>query len=365
MKLLLNDKEISAFLFDLLRVKKSEIEDTEMQEDFINIAKGSVFKETTRKKFKLNDAKRKKFKDKIRKAVIKDLNIWFNKVSNQINLLSYQKRKTIQIKIDKILLSLGEEKVLTTYKKHNFATFVKGVGLHIDSSAQVIRRRNYNNLEENCLLRNTTGNENILVDKIDHAYPFWFIDSGYTNFLEPNKKWHRLVKNHIHFTNNFSAPVNRLGNFKIFPQQWRTSGDRILIIEPGIFAASIFHVDIKMWKYRVEEELRQYTDKKIIFREKNPKKQRAPLFKHLCDEDYYCVISINSNAATEAVWAGIPIITLDKHITNSISKNKLSDINDLSRPQLANWLCMLSYSQFTYQELMDGTAVKLVKKYNV
>lgn len=363
MKLLLNDKELSEFLFNLLKVKRNEIEDTEMQEDFINIAKGYVFKEITRKKFKLNDAKRKKFKDKIRKAVIKDLNIWFNKVFNQVDLLRYQKRKTIQINIDQILLRLGEEKILKTYRQHDFATFVKGVGLHIDPSSQVMRRRNYNDLKENCLLRNTTGNENILVGKIDNFHPFWFIDSGYTNFLEPNKKWHRLVKNHIHFTGNFSAPVNRLGNFKIFPQPWRTSGDRILVIEPGEFAAAIFHVDLKSWKYQIEKELRQFTNKKIIFREKTPKKQRAPLFDHLCEEDYYCVININSNAATESIWAGIPVITLDKHITNSVSKNKISDINDLYRPQLANWLCMLSYSQFTYNELLDGTAVSLVKKY--
>ena len=84
----------------------------------------------------------------------------------------------------------------------------------------------------------------------------------------------------------------------------------------------------------------------------------------MCNEDYYCVVNINSNAATESVWAGIPAITLDRHITNPVTKNKLSDVNDLYRGSLAQWLSMLSYSQFTYDELIDGTAGAIVKKYH-
>ena len=77
------------------------------------------------------------------------------------------------------------------------------------------------------------------------------------------------------------------------------------------------------------------------------------------------LININSNAATEAVWAGIPVITLDQHVTNPVTSNSISNINDLYRPNLAQWLCMLSYSQFTYEELIDGSFLKIVKRYHV
>jgi hypothetical protein len=77
------------------------------------------------------------------------------------------------------------------------------------------------------------------------------------------------------------------------------------------------------------------------------------------------VISLNSNASTEAIWAGIPAITLGKHITNPVTRQHIADINNLHRPHLANWLCMLSYSQFTYDELMNGTAIQIVKKYHL
>jgi hypothetical protein len=77
------------------------------------------------------------------------------------------------------------------------------------------------------------------------------------------------------------------------------------------------------------------------------------------------VVNINSNAATEAIWCGIPVITLDRHITTPVSRNKLSDINNLARPHLARWLCALSYSQFTGEELFNGTAIKIARKYHV
>jgi hypothetical protein len=101
-----------------------------------------------------------------------------------------------------------------------------------------------------------------------------------------------------------------------------------------------------------------------VFREKAEKKIRTSLVEELNNEDYYCVVSINSNAATEAIWSGIPVITLDRHITTPVSRNKLEDINNLNKPHLARWLCAVSYSQFTREELYDGTAVKILRKYH-
>jgi hypothetical protein len=153
-------------------------------------------------------------------------------------------------------------------------------------------------------------------------------------------------------------------NFPSFPRPWRNSGEIIMVIEPGKFSANIFHTDITLWKKDVEKEVRQFSDKKIVFREKSPKKQRPSLYRELSNEDYYCVININSNAATEAVWAGIPVITLDRHITNPVTRSKIADINDLYRGSLGNWLAFLSYCQFTYDELIDGSAYRIIRRYH-
>jgi hypothetical protein len=357
MKLLINDKEISQFLYTLI--------------DHHDACNGIIHDQTELAEAILWIDARKdnpKFKDKIKikitQAVTKDAENYKNKIVSTIEQRKKFYYEVIRKNLDFFIKTLGVDEVLEAYKNSKTDNFVKSVGLQLDPAATLIRRNSYSNFQDDCLLRNTTGNEQFLVSKIDNKLPFWFIDSGYTNFLEPNKKWHRLVKNHLHFEKQFNAPVDRLGMFKSFPQQWRTGGDKILVIEPGEFAASIFHIDITAWKLLIEQELKKYTDKKIVFREKAPKKKRSPLYKHLLDEDYYCVVSINSNAATEAIWAGVPAITLDKHITNSVTRSQISDINNLYKGSLAEWLAMLSYSQFTYKELIDGTAASLVKKYH-
>lgn len=306
-----------------------------------------------------------KWPGKFEKVLYKELSTYVGKIWEIMDSYRAKYFDLIHNNMDLVIAALGEQRVLDLYKKSKFKYFVKSTGDSIDPHPEYVRRQNFTNYSEDCLVRNTTGNEQLLTKKIDKKYPFWFIDSGYTNFLEPNKKWHRLVRNHIHHDQMFEAPVNRLTNFPSFPQPWRESGEKILIIEPGPFAASIFHVDLKTWKYDVERELKKYTDKKIVFREKAEKKVRTSLVEELRNEDYHCVVSINSNAATEAIWSGIPVITLDRHITTPVSRSKLSDINNLARPHLARWLCAVSYSQFTKEELYDGTAINILRKYHV
>jgi len=359
MKLLINDKELANFLASLIDIKEIL-----KQVPYDSINTNEVVEWAVERKIKKGSVDPEKLKDKLNSAVHRD-------TKNYMVLLKEKRQYYREFYIENIkkhfnyfIDKLGEEVVLDLYNKSKKDGFVKSVGFHLDKNSILIRRKNFNSIDENCVLRNTVGNENLLVNKIDNNLPFWFIDSGYTNFIESNKIWHRLVHNHLHYGNSFNAPVDRLGMFKSFPQQWRTGGDKILVIEPGEFAASIFHIDINVWKTQIEQELKKYTDKKIVFREKAPKKKRTPLYKHLLNEDYYCVVSINSNAATEAIWAGVPAITLGKHITNFATRNQLSDINNLYRGPLAEWLAMLSYSQFTYEELINGTAASLVKKYH-
>ncbi len=361
MKLLLNDKEISHFLvsqIDHLDALKLLWNNQEKAGEVISY----IIFEKQKPKYNL-EKMRKKFKDKIKGAVERDLKTWWGGAKDMLEDRKQFYFKHINSNLDYFISRLGEDRVFEMYRNSWKQNFVKSVGYQIDPNAVMVRRTKFNDPAENCLIRNTVGNEALLIKKIDNNLPFWFIDSGYTNFIEPNKKWHRIVQNHLHYGKYFDAPADRLSNFKVFPRPWRQGGDKILVIEPGQFAAGIFHIDVNAWKKQVEEELRKYTDKQIVFREKAPKKQRDPLYKHLLNEDYYCVVNINSNAATEAVWAGIPVITLGQHITNPVSRNSLSDINNLYRPNIANWLCMLSYSQFTYDELIDGTAINLIRRY--
>jgi hypothetical protein len=363
MKLLVNDKEIALYLNSLLDpidcVKHIELGEK-------NTAEAIGW--SLHRKDKTGQIPGK-FREKVIEKVTNGVKLDLDEYVKTVTAILTTRKKTYQTNLNKnidyFLSKFDEQQILDRYRSSSKQYFIKSVGLALDPDAELIRRKYFSNADEDCLLRNTVGNENLLVHKIDNNLPFWFIDSGYTNFIEPNKKWHRVVRNHLHYSNYFDAPSDRLKNLKSFPAEWRTGGDKILIIEPGPFAASIFHVDVKTWKYEVAKELRKYTDKKIYFRPKIDKKIRKDLYKKLLDDDYYCTISINSNSAVESIWAGVPAITLGKHISNLVTVNQLSDINNLYRGPLGNWLSWLTYNQFTYDELMDGTATSIVKKYHV
>ena len=366
MKLLVNDKELAHYLISLIDLKEMcrEIKVDESTSSKTAEAVTFILEKKNHHKYDLEKFKNK-FKKKIYGGVTSDLNSWRREI-NDI-LTSYKKIhfQNIHKHIEYFIEKLGEEKIIDLYIKSNQQYFIKTVGLQIDPKAQMIRRKDFFDSSEDCLLRNTVGNESIIVDKIDQQLPFWFIDSGYTNFIETNKKWHRLVRNHLHFNQNFVAPVDRLSSFNNFPQPWKKDGSKILIVEPGEFAASIMHVEVKSWTESVITELKKHTDRPIEIRSKVNKKVRTSLHKTLMQGDYYCTVSINSNSAVESIWAGIPAITLNKHVSNSVTRNSLEQVNDLYYGPLGDWLAWLSYCQFTYEELIDGTALNIIQKYHV
>ena len=362
MKLLVNNKELAHYLISLIDLKDhcSHIELNEL-----NTAKAIDFIIEKKNHHKFDIEKfRDKFKEKLWKGVSADTTEWHIKVNTVLE--NYRKKYFSQVhkQAEYVIEKLGDKNIINAYMNSNRQYFIKTVGQQIDPTATMIRRKNFIDSREDCLLRNTVGNENIIVEKIDNNLPFWFIDSGYTNFIESNKKWHRLTRNHLHFNNQFVAPADRLKNFAEFPRPWRKEGKKILIIEPGEFAASIMHVDVKSWTESVIAELRKHTDRPIEIRSKVNKKNRTSLYKTLMQGDYYCTVSINSNSAVESIWAGIPAITLNKHVSNSVTKNSLEQVNNLYYGPLGDWLAWLSYCQFTYDELLDGTALEIVRQYH-
>jgi hypothetical protein len=138
-----------------------------------------------------------------------------------------------------------------------------------------------------------------------------------------------------------------------------------LVIENSSKHHELFGTTLEAWRENIIQQLSQHTDREIVFRPKqDDRKTRDSLYQHLMDCNYYCVITDASTSAVEAVWAGIPIITLNRHISTPVACTQLSEINDLYRGSIGNWLCALSYRQFTTKELYNGTALELIEKYH-
>ena len=263
-------------------------------------------------------------------------------------------------------LDINHQHILDLYLKSNVKNFVKTVGPQLTDDPVWKIAGDVIDDDQPMFLRNN-NHESLLQHRLEHQLPFWFIDTGYTNFITGKKRWNRLVVDHIHHAPQLGYfPPDRLHLLSSMPQPWRSGGNAILVVENSDRHHRMFGTTLEAWRENVKKQLAQHTDREVVFRPKTPdRKTRENLYEHLINSDYYCVINDASSAAIEAVWAGIPIITLNRHISIPVARTDISDINDLYRGPIGDWLCALSYSQFTETEMYDGTALRLMKKYHV
>lgn len=317
------------------------------------------------------------FFTKLHKCVRKDIERWIEWVKylrRNFQELSHEIENRVPQFTKQVGLGnaeLGQRTIVKSILRGASPGYSKTLGKLLLPDAKFIYPEDYLRNSTDCddvFIRNILHNEDIIKDRMRRAKNFWFVDSGYTNFIHGgNKRFHRLMRNDLHHGDTGNVfPADRLKFFDSFPRTWRTGGNTILIIEPSSTQCQMYDIRITAWRREVTETLRQHTDKNIVFREKEgTRKTRSSLYHDLLnDKDIYCVVHYNSNAGTEAIWAGVPVITLGKHVTQSVSRSELSDINNLYRGSLGNWLCYLSYCQFEFGELINGHAIKILRKYH-
>lgn len=249
-------------------------------------------------------------------------------------------------------------------------SFIKNVGLKFTDQPTWVTLADDLNLQQPILIRNIINNENLIKTKIQSNTTFWFIDSGYTNFLHTKgKPWHRLVLNHIHHKpQQRYFPADRLSLLSSFPTPWRKErGKKILVVESSPMHYQLFSTTLTDWQNQINKALCDRDEFTIEFRPKDlNKKNRTNLYEFLSanGDEYHCVITDASVAAIESIWCGIPVITLNQHITNSVSKNSIDDIDNLYTGPIGDWLCELTYSQFSLKELQNGSAIDIIKEYH-
>ena len=265
-------------------------------------------------------------------------------------------------------LDLDRDYLINLCLNNTRPSFVKTIAQQLNSQPEWLLKNEPTKRDRTVLLRNIVGNEKLLQEKIQGNHRFWFIDSGYTNFLTGNKKWHRLVKNHLHHdVTGMDFPADRLAMFGRFPMPWQQQGQKILVVESSPSHYELQGTTLDAWQQQIVGVLQQHTDRPIEFKPKTgDRKTRTTVYNLLSQNprEYYCVISDSSAAAIEAVWAGVPIITLQRHVSMPVARTQCSDINDLYRGPIGNWLCALSYSQFTQNEMLNRTAYKLTRKFH-
>lgn len=301
-------------------------------------------------------------REEVEKYISEDLDIWEKECR-----IFYKKHysKLTNWLTSRLISNMSNQSMIDHCISNTRLSLVKSFGPQLLPAGQWATQIDLIPASTPTVIRNIYENEKILKEKLDNNYPFWFIDTGYTNFLHSNKKWHRVVVNHIHQTSHtISFPADRLSNLPTFPKPWRTGGNRILILPPSEYICRLYDIDSKEWCRTIRKCVNEYTDLIIEFRSKADKKIRTNLYEELQNPDYYCLINYSSAAAIEAIFAGLPVITYGRHISNSVSRSNVTSINNLYRGPIGEWLCALTYSQFTFDEMCNGVTRKILREYH-
>jgi hypothetical protein len=136
---------------------------------------------------------------------------------------------------------------------------------------------------------------------------------------------------------------------KVWP--WSTEGRHIVIAEPSLTYQS-FH-GIEGWTERTVTELKKFTDRRLVFRDKEMQRSGRKLHEDL--KGAHCLVTHGSNAAVEAVIMGCPVFVDKTSAAALVGHTDLSKIETPVYPERQSWLNSLAFSQFTEAEMINGS----------
>ena len=205
--------------------------------------------------------------------------------------------------------------------------------------------------------------------------PFYYIDNGYIGNLMKKKKYYRVVKNNIQHTKiQENMPSDRyvaLCQFAPYMNYYgkkATQSGPILLVTPSEKPCQFYNIDKNTWLKETTEELRKYTDRPIIVREKGLRPDRIKdnsVAAQCARDQIYAVVTYQSMAALEAMHYGIPAFTTALSCVYSVANRNLSDIENPNYPaedKFLNVMHYLSYCQYTLDEMNRGVALKMIEE---
>ena len=164
------------------------------------------------------------------------------------------------------------------------------------------------------------------------------------------------------FNNNYSKS-DRWINAGIELKNWKRSGEYYLVMGQVDGDMSIKDVDINNWYRHISGELLEKTDKPIYFRA-HPLSRKYIDCLSTMDGDLHValsnacgVITYNSNSGVDAILAGVPTMAQDRgSMTWGVCAKSVNQLIDYAYPDRNQWAYNLAYTQWTLDELKDGTA---------
>ena len=225
---------------------------------------------------------------------------------------------------------------------------------------------------------------------LDNNIDFYYIDTGYMGCY-PKKNWHRFTKNNFQTLDHLNyKQLDFLTDINLLKERFRkimfteydsyvpkrpVEGESILIIPPSAKVLRCLtvmkHTDFTQDHYIdwLTKEIRKYTDKRIIVRQKPNRDQRTKKGQNLKDQlirdKVHCLVAFNSIAAFEAIQEGYPAITLGPNAANFLSEKEIKNVHKpyfADDDKIREHSLYLSACQFNKEEFTNGYAVKMIEQ---
>lgn len=178
---------------------------------------------------------------------------------------------------------------------------------------------------------------------------WYYADHGYIG----RPAYFRITRNaYQHDGTSGRADFARLRALNVSPLPWRRAGRTVLLCPPDQAFTQLFGFDAATWRVQALAELQRHTDRPVVVRERACER---PLAADLADA--FVLVTWCSNAAVDALLAGVPVICTGQSAASPMGRARLADVESPIYPDNRHeWAARLAANQWTLNEIAAGDA---------
>jgi len=219
---------------------------------------------------------------------------------------------------------------------------------------------------------------------IETGQPWYMVDTGYlskqiTRYPEPvindlDRTYFRICKGSIHTNKGMVLDGARLQKLEsqgidVEFKGWDTSDNKRghIIVAPSSQTVT-YHINGMSqdeWVEKVTNEIKKYTDREIVFRNK-PRPGNEWWGRDIKEDlkDAWCLVTNMSLSAVDSILNMTPAFTHQRHVASLVTSRKIDKVEKPFKPgrkTVQEWLNMTANHQFTIKEIEDGLAYDMLK----
>lgn len=187
---------------------------------------------------------------------------------------------------------------------------------------------------------------------------WWYGDKAYLG----REAYYRITRDAFQHDGSGQAGPERFRRTGWRVRPWRSGGGHVLVCPPSEAFQRLMGTG--GWLPATLATLARHTDRPIRVRAKPPHhlRDRDPLAPHL--EGAHAVVTFMSNAAVEAVLAGIPVFVTGRCAASAMGLADLALIESPLRPDgREQWAWNLAANQWTLPEIRAGLAWRMLQEH--